>query len=211
MVYLYYKEQRQLKIFLTQIGPVFPLTSDPPVICFWKWIGWKDGEWPKNRNLESVSAKKRNFFSHPTRAYRPCVPTLGPPARHPPTSSQRWATPAHPQQSGLRLLAHATHNRDSHGWARQGMQQRMGRACRRPGPSSFARTAGAASPVAARLDGGQDESTERHRAPWPASLLSATFPLTVAFPLLHPLHRRQASWPAASSRTPHGHNGAAAA
>jgi hypothetical protein len=54
---LYYKEQRQLKIFLTQIGPALPLTPDAPVICFWKWIGWKDYKVPKNRNLESVSAK----------------------------------------------------------------------------------------------------------------------------------------------------------
>jgi hypothetical protein len=60
---LYYKELRQLKTFLTQIGPTLPLTSDPPVICFWKWIGWKDYEVPKNRNLESVSAKKIILFS----------------------------------------------------------------------------------------------------------------------------------------------------
>jgi hypothetical protein len=52
-----------LEIFLTQIGPTLPLTTDPPVICFWKWIGWKDYEVPKNRNLESVSAKKIFFFS----------------------------------------------------------------------------------------------------------------------------------------------------
>jgi hypothetical protein len=29
--YLYYKERRKLKTFLTQFGPVLPLTSDPPV------------------------------------------------------------------------------------------------------------------------------------------------------------------------------------
>jgi hypothetical protein len=60
---LYYKERRQLKTFLTQIGFVLPLTPDPPVICFWKWIRWKDYEVPKNRNLESVSAKKIILFS----------------------------------------------------------------------------------------------------------------------------------------------------
>jgi hypothetical protein len=60
-----------LKTFLTQIGSTLPLTSDPPVICFWKWIGWKDYEVPKNHNLESVSVKNELFFS-PTR----CTPTL---------------------------------------------------------------------------------------------------------------------------------------
>jgi hypothetical protein len=43
---------------------------DPPVVCFWKWIGWKDYEVPKNRNLESVSTKNVMFFS-PT----PRIPT----------------------------------------------------------------------------------------------------------------------------------------
>jgi hypothetical protein len=60
-----------LKTFLTQIGFILPLTPDPPVICFWKWIRWKDYELPKNRNLENVSAKNEIFFS-PT----PQVPTL---------------------------------------------------------------------------------------------------------------------------------------
>jgi hypothetical protein len=36
---LCYKERRQLKIFLTQIGSVLPLTLDPLVTCFSKWIG----------------------------------------------------------------------------------------------------------------------------------------------------------------------------
>jgi hypothetical protein len=36
------KERRQLKTFLTQIRSALPFTSDPPVICFWKWIGCKD-------------------------------------------------------------------------------------------------------------------------------------------------------------------------
>jgi hypothetical protein len=39
---------------------------------FLKWIGWKDYEVPKNRNLESVSAKKGRFFS-PT----PAIPARG--------------------------------------------------------------------------------------------------------------------------------------
>jgi hypothetical protein len=63
--YLYYKKRRQLKTFLTQIGSALPLTPDPPVICFWKWIGWKDYEVPKNRNLESISAKNVIFFTQP--------------------------------------------------------------------------------------------------------------------------------------------------
>jgi hypothetical protein len=83
--YLYYKEQRQLKTFPTQFGPTVPLTQDPPVICFWKWIGWKDYKVPKNRNLESVSAKNVILLSPTT-----CVPTLlyppGPPG-HPPVRS----------------------------------------------------------------------------------------------------------------------------
>jgi hypothetical protein len=70
ITYLYYKEQRQLKTFLTQIGSTLPLTPDPLVICFWKWIWWKDYEVPKNHNLESVSAKN-NFFSHRDLFYPP--------------------------------------------------------------------------------------------------------------------------------------------
>jgi hypothetical protein len=46
--------------------------TDPPIICFWKCIGWKDYEVPKNHNLESVSAKNVMFFS-PT----PNLPTCG--------------------------------------------------------------------------------------------------------------------------------------
>jgi hypothetical protein len=66
---LYYKERTQLKTFRTQIGPALPLTPDPPVICFWKWIGRKDYKVPKNCNLESVSTKN-NFF-HPWLVYPP--------------------------------------------------------------------------------------------------------------------------------------------
>jgi hypothetical protein len=52
-----------LKTFLTQIRPTLPLILDLPVMCFWKWIGWKDYDVPKNRNLGSVSAKNEYFFS----------------------------------------------------------------------------------------------------------------------------------------------------
>jgi hypothetical protein len=55
-----------LKTFLTQFGSALPLTPDPPVIYFWKWIGWKDYEVPENRNLESVSTKNIILLS-PTR------------------------------------------------------------------------------------------------------------------------------------------------
>jgi hypothetical protein len=51
---------------------------DPPVVCFWKWIGWKDYELPKNRNLESVSAKNVMFFSPTPRIPTP-ITVLGPP------------------------------------------------------------------------------------------------------------------------------------
>jgi hypothetical protein len=69
-----------LEIFLTQIGPTLPLKTDPPVICFGKWIGWKDYEVPKNRNLESVSAKKL-FFSHRSAVLPARVPNCGPTPR----------------------------------------------------------------------------------------------------------------------------------
>jgi hypothetical protein len=63
-----------LRTFLTQIGPAVPLTSDPPVVCFWEWIGWKDYEVPRIRNLESVSAKILIFFHHEV-ALPAAVPT----------------------------------------------------------------------------------------------------------------------------------------
>jgi hypothetical protein len=62
-LYLYYKKRTQLKTSVTRIGSTVLLMPDPPVICFWKWIGWKNYELPKNRNLESVSAKKLILFS----------------------------------------------------------------------------------------------------------------------------------------------------
>jgi hypothetical protein len=57
-----------------------PLTSDPPIICFWKWIGWKDYEVPKNYNLKSVSAKNELFFSP-----APAVPAIHTRRTHPAT------------------------------------------------------------------------------------------------------------------------------
>jgi hypothetical protein len=76
------KERRQLKIFLTQIGPTVPLTSDPPVICFWEWIGWKDYEVPKNA-IWRAFLPKRDDFSHPPPPYLPVVPASGPPTQAP--------------------------------------------------------------------------------------------------------------------------------
>jgi hypothetical protein len=98
-----------LKTFLTQTTPVVPLTPDPPIMCFWKWIGWKDYEVPKNRNLESVSAKKLIFLSpsailpavctrwaHPRLAsQRKKIPSPSP-ARKPPPHD---ADPSHPHTS----------------------------------------------------------------------------------------------------------------
>jgi hypothetical protein len=66
-----------LKTFFTQIRPALPLTPDPPVICFCKWIRWKDYEIPKNRILDSVSAKKLILFS-PTPTLPACVYPPGP-------------------------------------------------------------------------------------------------------------------------------------
>jgi hypothetical protein len=79
-----------LKIFLTKFGATLPLTLDPPVICFWKWIRWKDYGVPKNRNLEIVSAKNELFFS-PTS----CIPTL---------RTRVGPTPAYPESPSLTPL-----------------------------------------------------------------------------------------------------------
>jgi hypothetical protein len=56
IIYLYYKERKQLRTFLTQIGSVLPLTPDPLFIFF--YVDKVEGLWStENRNLESVSAK----------------------------------------------------------------------------------------------------------------------------------------------------------
>jgi hypothetical protein len=79
-----------LKNFLIQMGSTLPLTKDPPVIWFWKWIGWKDYEVPNNHNLESVSAKT-NYFCHPHPPYPPIVP-----------AETDFFLPLHGEASGIR-------------------------------------------------------------------------------------------------------------
>jgi hypothetical protein len=63
---------------------VLPLTPDPPVLCFWKWIGWKDYK-VKNRYLVSVSVKNIMFL----------LPTVALPTHLVPTS-------AHPRIASLK-------------------------------------------------------------------------------------------------------------
>jgi hypothetical protein len=72
------------------MGSTLPLTKDPPVIWFWKWIGWKDYEVPNNHNLESVSAKT-NYFCHPHPPYPPIVP-----------AETDFFLPLHGEASGIR-------------------------------------------------------------------------------------------------------------
>jgi hypothetical protein len=83
---------KTIETFLTQTGPTLPLTPDPPVICIWKWKGWKDYEVKKMQFGERL-CQKRNFFftrrSHTRPLYPPGPPTFtlpayptGPPARH---------------------------------------------------------------------------------------------------------------------------------
>jgi hypothetical protein len=73
IVYLYYKERRQLKTFLTQIGPALPLTPDPPI----RLHDDQKAEMAVNRNLGSVSAKNLILFSHTPHLPIPYPP--GPP------------------------------------------------------------------------------------------------------------------------------------
>ena len=40
-IYLYYKDRKQLKTFLTHIGPTVPLTPDPPVGDVGGGRGWR--------------------------------------------------------------------------------------------------------------------------------------------------------------------------
>jgi hypothetical protein len=81
LINLYYKERRQLKTFHTQFRPALPLTPDPPVICYWQWIGWKDYEVQKIANWRYFCQKRHTFFTH-THPTRPGVPA-GPTTRHP--------------------------------------------------------------------------------------------------------------------------------
>jgi hypothetical protein len=87
-----------LKTFLTQIGPTLPLMSDPPVICFWKWIGWKDYE-------VRISAKKRNVFLTHSATTRPHVPAIGPPATRPAPPTCTLPRRVHPPASPAPPLA----------------------------------------------------------------------------------------------------------
>jgi hypothetical protein len=129
-----------LKTFLTQIGPTLPLTLDPPIICFWKWIGWKDYEVQK-RNLESVSAKNYNLFSpcacipahrtHPPTTMS--VPVLTVrfvlfPSRTPPPNSRLrpWPSAAcsvsrFPEAAGLTLFLPWISRRSSPSWPWRGV------------------------------------------------------------------------------------------
>jgi hypothetical protein len=68
--------------FFTQIRPVLPLTLDPPVICFGKWIRWNDYGVPKNHNLKNVSAKNVILLS-PTACLPAHLYPLGPPLASP--------------------------------------------------------------------------------------------------------------------------------
>jgi hypothetical protein len=52
----------------------FYMLLDPPVIYFWKWIGGRTVEKPKNRNLESVCV--------PTHLYPPGALTHPPGQNH---------------------------------------------------------------------------------------------------------------------------------
>jgi hypothetical protein len=79
---LYYKERRQLKIFSHSIRTHLTPHARPTRYIFWKWIRCKDYKVPKNRNLESVYAKKGYFFS-PSPAIHAC--------------GIRWAHPSRPR------------------------------------------------------------------------------------------------------------------
>jgi hypothetical protein len=37
----------------------------PTVVCFWKWIVWKDYEVPKNRNFDPLAPGNLLGSSHP--------------------------------------------------------------------------------------------------------------------------------------------------
>jgi hypothetical protein len=73
-VYLYYKERRQLKIFLTQIRPALPLTPDPPV----RLRDDQKGGTTIKIAISEVFPPKMNYFCHPPRIYPRSVPTFGP-------------------------------------------------------------------------------------------------------------------------------------
>jgi hypothetical protein len=75
-IYLYYKERRQLKTFLTKFGPALPLTSDLPVRLY----DDQKVERPEKSQFGEHFCQKRIIFlahAHPTRQ---AYPPLGPPA-----------------------------------------------------------------------------------------------------------------------------------
>jgi hypothetical protein len=70
--------------------------SDPPIICFWKWIGWKYYK-VKKIVIWRVFLPKPKFFSHPPNTYPPYVP-VGPTfafhvAAHPELKKKPSSTP----------------------------------------------------------------------------------------------------------------------
>jgi hypothetical protein len=118
-----------LKIFFTQFGLTLPLTLDPPVIFFMKWIRCKDYKVPKNRNLESVYAKKGYFFS-PSPAIHACGIRWAHPSR--PRSVKNSPSPlSRPPQRGDHLCSNASASSRGGGspdWSRDPA------ACARPRP-----------------------------------------------------------------------------
>jgi hypothetical protein len=64
--YLYYKERRQSKTFLTQFGSTLPLTLDPPVRLR---DDQKGGTTIKSQFGEHFCQKRNVFLSHPVRTH----------------------------------------------------------------------------------------------------------------------------------------------
>jgi hypothetical protein len=77
--------------------------SDPPIICFWKWIGWKYYK-VKKIVIWRVFLPKPKFFSHPPNTYPPYVP-VGP--------TFAFHVAAHPELK--KTLLHASSRQHSHG------------------------------------------------------------------------------------------------
>ena len=69
-LYLYYKDRKQLKIFLTHIGPILPPHNGPTCQVVGRW---EEVKTHKNSELELVSAKYILFLS-PRDFYPPGVP-----------------------------------------------------------------------------------------------------------------------------------------
>jgi hypothetical protein len=98
-IYIYYNEWRKLKFFLTQIRSDLPLTSDPPIICFWKQIRWKTMRYQSKITIWRVFLKKRFIFLTELACTRPPYP-LGP---HSVSSTRlsRFFLPSHPFRTTL--------------------------------------------------------------------------------------------------------------